>query len=331
MRTISTVTLLSALTFVLCLNLSCALAEERYRVLVVQSYEADYLWEIEIREELEKALEHKADLSFFYLNTKSNFADGKKRAEEAYALFKRLNPDGVIAVDDNAQSLFVVPYLKDKTDVPVIFCGVNEDPDLYGYPASNVTGVLERYHFEEILAFNRQIAGRTERFAVMVNKSPLASTMVRLLEKRTSFSAELIAILQPETVEEAEQMAREYREQVDLLLLLTLKGICNNKGLPVDDTQAIAAVVREFAKPTAATAEFVIKHGALSGVLASGQEQGWRAADLLLKAMSGVSIAELPITKNYFGRRMVNVTTMKSLDIVPDTMTLRGVDLVSGP
>ena len=64
------------------------------------------------------------------MDTKKNIEGGVRKAKDAYELYRRLQPDGVIAADDNAQSMFVVPYLKDRYDVPVIFCGVNALPDL---------------------------------------------------------------------------------------------------------------------------------------------------------------------------------------------------------
>lgn len=308
---------------------SFGVAGGRPKVLVVFSYEPDYLWEVEIREELEKALGHRAELTFFYMNTKVDLKNGPTKAAEAYKLFLSLQPDGVISVDDNAQELFVVPYLKNKTKVPVIFCGVNADPNIYGYPAENVTGILERYHFEETLALNRQLAGKTDRFVLMVNRSPLAQLVVNQLEKeKNNLSAELVAVLQPETLPDALEMAKKYRHQADLLVLLTLKGIVDQQGQPVSDAEAISSVAAAFNKPTAATAEFVIRNGVLSGVLASGQEQGEQAALMLSKALRGLPVKDMPVIRNHQGRRMINVTTMKRLGIIPEPMAIRGATLV---
>jgi len=296
---------------------------------VVFSYEPDYLWEVEIREGLEKVLGQHAQLTLFYMNTKVDLNNGPVKAAEAYEIFKSLQPDGVISVDDNAQEMFVVPYLKNKTTVPVVFCGVNADPEVYGFPAENVTGILERYHFEETLALNRQLAGKTDRFVVMVNRSPLADLVVKQLERdKNGLSAELLAVLQPETLSEALEMVKEYRHQADLLMLLTLKGIVDGQGQPVGDVEAISNVATAFNKPTAATAEFVIKSGVLSGVLASGQEQGRQAAFMLKEALRGISLKDIPVTRNYQGKRMINVTVMKQLGIVPGPMAIRGATLV---
>lgn len=321
--------------WVLLICLSCffcpssALAGERFKVLVVFSYEDDYFWDVEIHEEIEKVLSPYADLTFFYMNTKVALAGGAEKAAEAFALYQKMQPDGVIAVDDNAQSLFVVPYLKNRVSTPVIFCGVNAEPKTYGYPAENVSGILERYHFEEILSLNRQIAGRTETFALMVNESPLANLITRELKtEKNKLSSEMVAVLRPKTLAQAVDMVQDIRDKVDLLMLLTLKGLVDDDGKPVSDAEAISTVVKAFNKPTAATAAFVVKNGALSGVLTTGQEQGNMAAMMLLRAIRGVPVDQLPVTRNYRGKRMINVSTMKRLGIVPEPLALRGAKLV---
>ena len=68
-----------------------------------------------------------------YKRQKADRASGPKCAEEAYALFQQFQPDGVIAADDDAQAMFVAPFLKDKTDKPVMFNGVNTEPDPVSY------------------------------------------------------------------------------------------------------------------------------------------------------------------------------------------------------
>ncbi|PLY01221.1 MAG: ABC transporter substrate-binding protein [Desulfuromonas sp.] len=308
---------------------SPACAAEHYKVLVVFSYEPDYFWEREIREGVEDVFASAVELSYFYMNTKEDPAGGEARAAEAFARYQALKPDGVIAADDVAQELFVVPYLKNKVKTPVTFCGVNAEPEVYGYPAENVTGILERFHLEETLSFNRQLAGQTDTFAVMVNKSLLADLVSTQLEKdRDKLSARLVGVLQPETLTEAVAMAKEYREKTDLLLLLTLKGVVDGQGKLVSDAEAIAAVLKAYAKPVCATTEFVIRQGALCGVLASGQEQGRKAAEMLLKLLQGVALSELPVTRNFQGERMINATVMKELELVPSPLALRGATLV---
>ncbi len=308
---------------------SPTLSEERFKVLVVFSYEQDYLWDVEIREAIETVLKPYADLTFFYMNTKVAIEHGAGKAAEAFSLYQKIHPDGVIAVDDNAQSLFVVPYLKNRVSTPVIFCGVNGKPETYGYPADNVSGILERYHFEESLSLNRQLTGKTETFALMVNESPLADLMANQLKtEKAGLSAEMVTLLRPKTLSQAVNMAENIRDNVDLLMILTLKGLVDNEGKPVSDAKAISTVVDTFNKPTTATAAFAIKNGVLSGVLTTGLEQGEQAAQMLLQTLHGVPMEQLPITRNFRGKRMINVSTLRQLGISPQPLVLRGAELV---
>ncbi len=317
------------LTLVLLTSSTHAIAA--YKVLVVMSYEDDYLWTAEIREGIERSFGNQAELTFYYMNTKNELAKGAERAAEAYQLYLKLQPDGVIAADDNAQSMFVVPYLRDKVKTPVMFCGVNGDPESYGYPATNVSGILERYHFEETLAFNRQFDEHIKRFVYMGKAGSTADLeemqLNRLIAER-KLSAELVAFLRPNTRQQALDMAREYRENADLLIVGSLQGVTDEAGKPLNETDVLPEVFRAFNKPSGAINSYTVKYGALAAVVKSGHEQGNVATRMLLQAMQGTPLADLPITRNYRGSRMLNVTTMKQLGIVPKPIFMQGAELV---
>lgn len=311
------------------LSAAPALAEKPKKVLVVFSYEKDFPWDVEIREGIESIFKEGVAVTYFYMDTKVNLAAGEQKAAEAYALYQKLQPDGVIVADDNAQSMFVVPYLKDKVRTPVMFCGVNADPEIYGYPASNVSGILERFHLEETIAFSRQFVPEIKTFAFLIKDSPVAKLIqTQLNQDGPKLSARLVAFAQVGTETQALQAVAELRGRADLLLIESLQGVLSSNGQPVKEQELVAKVVRKFAGPTAATNAYTVKYGALSAVIKTGQEQGSKAAQMLGQAMQGVPIAELQVTRNYRGKRLVNVTTMQKLEITPDPMVLRGVELV---
>jgi ABC-type uncharacterized transport system substrate-binding protein len=60
----------------------------------------------------------------------------------------------------------------------------------------------------------------------------------------------------------------------------------------------------------------------------TGQEQGATAAGMLLKAMKGTPVSEIPITRNQHGRAMINVTVMNAFGIKPKPIFLKGTELV---
>jgi ABC-type uncharacterized transport system substrate-binding protein len=49
---------------------------------------------------------------------------------------------------------------------------------------------------------------------------------------------------------------------------------------------------------------------------------------MLLKAMGGTSVSEIPITRNWQYRPIINVTVMKKMGIKPKSILLQGAELV---
>jgi len=308
-------------------------AVEPYQVMVVSSYSPEYHWTQEVNQGIRTVLGDRAELHFFYLETKRSIARGTAKAEKIYRQFLKMQPDGVIAVDDNAQWLFVKPYLADRFATPVIFCGVNADPGIYGYPATNVSGVIERVHFSENLAFSIQLDPSIQSFAFMARMSPTTDQIVRQLKfELTAGKLVLpnVAVLRPQTLSEAVTMAEKQRGLADCLLLDTLEGVLDDDGVPLTDAQAIPEVLRAFGGASASTNARGVDYGALSGVVKSGFEQGEKAARMLLQVLLGTPLEELPVQRNYRGIRRINVTTLKQLELVPDPMFLRGAELVRG-
>ena len=78
------------------------------------------------------------------MDTKRNKSDEYKIAvgREARDLILSWQPDVVITADDNAAKYLIQPYFKDSA-TPFVFCGVNWTAEEYGFPYSNVTGIVE--------------------------------------------------------------------------------------------------------------------------------------------------------------------------------------------
>ncbi len=299
------------------------------KVLVVFSYEEDFPWDVEIREGIEATFKGQAELHYYYMDTKVNLATGAQKAAGAFALYQALQPAGVIAADDNAQAMFVVPYLRDKVETPVIFCGVNAAPERYGYPSRNVTGILERFHLEETIAFSRQFSPQIKTFAFLIKQGPVAELIQKQLAADAgNLSAELVAFHPVSRSAEALAVAAGLRGKADLLLIESLQGVVDDRGRTIPEKRLVAQVVDVFAGPTAATNAYTVRYGALNAVIKSGREQGSVAAQMLRKAMQGTPVAELPVTRNYQGKRMLNLGSMQKLGISPPAMALRGAELV---
>lgn len=225
--------------------------------------------------------------------------------------------------------MFVVPYLKDKVDIPVVFCGVNSDPDEYGYPASNVTGVLERAHFLQSVIFFQQLVPSAKTLGFIVRDSPTGRGVVQQAQRElAAYSGISVVFKLPKTLDEAIMATEEFKTHSDGLYITFMDGLQDAAGTPLSDKDVAPILMKTFGKPTCSDWRPIVEYGALCGVITTGKEQGSTAAEMLVKAINGTPVSEIPITKDKQGARVLNVTTMKALGIKPKPHILKGVEFV---
>jgi ABC-type uncharacterized transport system substrate-binding protein len=299
------------------------------KVLVVMSYEETNPWCQEIKEGIDSILADYCEIKYFYMNTKRNIKGGPKKAKEAFTLYKKLQPDGVIAADDPVQSMFVVPYLKNKVKTPVMFNGVNAESDQYGYPASNISGILERSHTRESIAFAKQLIPSINTVGFIARDSLSGRSIQKQVQNESdTYPAKLIDFKLVKTIKQALTVIKDYREKADLIGAFATNGLLDDNGNPLDNKQVTNIITKAFGKPMIGANKFHVRFGALCSVIKTGQTQGRVAAEMLLKAMQGTPVSDLPITVNKHGKRMINATVMRSLGIEPKRRMLIGAELV---
>ena len=300
-----------------------------YKILVVMSYEEENPWCIQIKEGIDSVFAGDSEIKYFYMDTKKNFEGGVRKAKDAYEVYKRFRPDGVIAADDNAQSLFVLPYLKDKDKTPVMFCAVNEEPEKYGYPASNVSGILERDFIGESIAFAKQLVPSIHMVGFLAKDSPSGRAILKQVEiESDTYLAKFAGFKLVKTIKETLAVLEDYEKRSDALFITSTNGILDTDGKSLDNEQVTKIVAKFYKKPLIGANDFHVRYGVLCAVIKSGNAQGRVSAEMLLKAIKGTPVNHIPITLNKYGKRMLNVTVMNELGIRPKRRVLVGTELV---
>ena len=306
-----------------------AASPAEFKVLVVMSYEADNPWVKEIRAGVESVLGPMNDIVYFYLNTKVDRDGGPRRAQEAYDLYQRLQPQGVIAADDDAQAMFVVPFLREKVGTPVMFNGVNAAAEQYGFPASNVSGVLERAHVRESLAFIKQLLPTVQRACFITNDVPAGLALrTQVEEDQATYPAKVGGFHLVKRADDIEALGDTLRTNCDTLFIDSLEGILDLESKPMNNAQAVALLGRVYPGPILGGNRYQVEQGAWAAVVKTGQEQGETSADMLLRAMRGTPVAEIPVTRNSRGQRVINITAIEAHEIPLRPTVLRGAALV---
>ncbi len=299
------------------------------RVLAVMSYGPDNGSESETRKGLTDRLKNQV-VKYIFLDTKKYLNQGAKRAREAYKEYKEFKPDAVVVVNNNAQRLFVLPYLKDKEQVPVIFCGVKNEAEKYDYPTAQITGVLEKKHYNESIGFAQVIVPDIKHLGVIYKDNPAnKANIAQIKEEKGHYSSRITAIRAVKTLKAAKGVMREFNHSVDAVLVLNLTGITDDSGRPLNSRQVMNLVLPVCRRPTIATELWEVKSGVLCGVLNSNREQGEQAADFLYQIWRGTAIEGLSLTENHNSCRYLNITTLKRLGLPLSAMATIGTKIIT--
>ncbi|MGH1463175.1 MAG: ABC transporter substrate-binding protein [Neptuniibacter sp.] len=302
-----------------------------YKVLVVMSYEEDFHWSKSIKVGIESALLTHADLTFFYMDTKVNRSGGPEKAKEAFEVYKAIQPDGVITIDDNAQSMFVLPYLKGKVSTPIMFAGVNAEPSVYGFPNKHISGVLERGHIRESIAFLKQLMPDVNSVGFLVKDSASGKAVIsQVALEKEAYPALSCGIKYVKNDVDVDTASAELEKLCDAVYIDGAAGINKSGGGTFTYTELFSRVDKQFSGPIIGANRHHVESGAFSAVIKTGYEQGETSARMLLKAMQGTPLAELPITRNYRGRRVLSALALKKFNISPRPVLLKGVELIRG-
>jgi ABC-type uncharacterized transport system substrate-binding protein len=284
-------------------------------MLLVHSYHEGYRWDDTITEGVRSAIQGTGlELDIFYMDAKRHTdeawkIDAGRRARERV---NEYHPDVILAADDDAQQYFAVSYM--NTALPVVFTGVDADPSKYGYPATNVTGIIERPHFKESLALAQRLCP-IKRIAVL---SCHDSTSVLALGfmKQEQLDVEVVEWLMVDNLDDWKKAVERYNRSVDAIVIRSYQAVKKPGSAENVVARDVAAWTSEHATiPTIAFHDFEIEDGLLVGVVKSGQEYGRIPAEYALRILAGTPPSSLPIIKPRKGIKMINRTTARRLGI----------------
>lgn len=299
------------------------------KVLLVQSYHAEYPWVVAINRGVTARL-NAAGIPFdiFYMDTKRKTDEPWKKAAGQLAQKKvaEYQPGVIIAADDNAQQYFGRTLVDGP--MPLVFCGVNHDPTRYGYPARNVTGIIERPNLKQTLGLLARF--RTiKSFALISDDDPTSVGTLNHL-KQGNYDATLVETRNIGTFDDWKRAIDEFNGKVDALGIFnyhTLKRAGETQSM--NPKEVMAWTSEHLTIPSMGFQDFTIQDGALLGTAESGDEQGEKAADYAIRLMQGTGASALPVIQGEQGVMMLNRSTAERLKIQLDESKLGDVKVVS--
>lgn len=292
------------------------------KVLFIDSYHFGYEWSNAVIDGVRQVLNQpEAELRIFRMDTKRNQSEDFKRqaALQAKALIESYQPDVVIASDDNASKYLIQPYYR-NTDLPIVFCGVNWDASVYGYPYTNATGMVEVELLEPLVAQLRQLA-KGDKIGFLAIGGTTS-------EKDNAYHAKVLGKPYDKTY-----YVMTYQEWKDCFLKLQDEVhfliIGNPQGLSGwDENDFIDFAARHTRIPTGATIHWVKKF-TLMGYMRVPQEQGRWAAMAALKILHGTPPSAIPMAQNQQGKLIINMRLAKRLGVTFDPAVFKRAEIIN--
>lgn len=307
----------------------CACDKSESTVLLIFSYHAEYTWHAEEARGVEEVLQREG-ISFetFYLDTKRHTGNEweEQIAAEAREKIDEYDPDLVIVFDDNACALVATHYVGES--LPFVFCGVNADPAEYGFPAINVTGVLERPDLRGSAELLRQLVLDAEKAVLILDASPSAEGFAKGLEG-VSLPVEITEVYFTNDFAEWQAKVLEVQSEVDAIGLFTyhtLRRQGEEESMSPDEV--LQWTLENSRLPEFVTLDFTIEGGALCGVVLSAYEQGKAAAEIAIRILAGEKPSDIPVAIPQATRAIVNAARAMELGIEIGEETLAEIELV---
>jgi hypothetical protein len=287
------------------------MAAENYtgkKILHIDSYHAGFEWSDGIVQGVRDVLEKsEVELKVVHMDTKRNASEEFKKsaALRVKAAIEKFKPDVVIASDDNASKYVIVPYYK-NADLPVVFCAVNWDASIYGFPCKNVTGMVEVALIPELIKHLKRYA-KGDRIG-FIAADRLSS------KKEYQYHRELLNISYTQayyanTFQEWKKMFLKLQNEADMAIFISRVGITG-----WDDRQAQTLVENHLKIPMGTRNRWDMPFS-LIGIANIPEEQGAWAARAALKILEGVPPNKIPLTRNKQGKLFFNLRIGKKLGI----------------
>lgn len=282
-------------TCLFCLSFLCAVsAQAKPKVLFIESYHSEYAWDQEITKGLESVFQDKVELFNFQMDTKRlNAAAYTERADLAWQYYLKVAPDIVVVFDDNALMLLSGRFL--KTDTPVVYVGINNNPRNYVPLGRNITGVLERPLYKRTIKYLKELFSLNKgKVLILLDKGTTSQVFTDSVFKGrkslviSGITTDIALFSEFGNWQESVKNARENGYEA---IVIGLYHRVFENGLHVDGNDVLEWTSKNSPVPVFAFWEMSVGKGkAVGGMVLSGEEQGRAAAKMVLDILGGASI-----------------------------------------
>jgi hypothetical protein len=290
------------------------------KVLYVDSYHQGYPWSDKLETGLRKALGSRSngpdkfdggpdsiELRVCRLNSKRERSPEQieRAVLQARTMIDEWQPDVVVMSDDGAAKHLIMPYYV-GSDQPVVFCGLNGNPADYGFPARNITGMVEKAPYAATLT---RLSAFAKGDRVGMIGALGFSNQQEVAHAQALLGLQDADIKMVRNFEAWKAAYAELQEQADMVIMINCFGIDG-----WDSDAAKTFVMNHTTKPTGTVSDTNVGF-ALLGEVKIAEEQGWWAGRTTLRILEGTSPSEIAVVANKRSKLYLNMELAKRMGI----------------
>ncbi len=286
------------------------------RVIFIDSYHSGYAWSAGVVAGARSILKPSGvEFKVFSMDTKRHQDEAfiKDSALKARAVIEQFNPDVIIACDDNASKYLIEPFYKNHS-IPVVFCGINWDASVYGYPYKNATGMIEISMMAELVKeLKRYAKGKT--IGILAGNVISDRKSVKNYEDKAKVKFDRKIFVSD--IKQWKQSYLQLQNEVDILIIENSMSIT---GWKAEDIYPL--ILKNTQVPTGSV-QINMQPYVLIGFLQVPEEQGIYTAKTALRILAGESPENIPLVTNHQVIASVNLDLAEKLGIVFELEFLR--------
>lgn len=274
------------------------ISANRPRILILHSYDPSYVWTRDINVGLERVLESKS-----WIDIRYQYMDGKKHSSKDYQrragisarkVIDNMEPDVLIAIDDNAQK-YAAMFYANHPKIKIVFAGINGSVQPYGYnEANNVTGILERKPVRALVELMKTISDNTggsehPRAVFLSDESHSTERDANYMETQDWAPAVYEGRVAFGTFEDWQSYVLNAAENTDFLLVGGYRKLrrSGDDGSKVPSSEVAKWTEQNSPVPVIGMNVFNTNDGVMASVGVSPYEQGVVAANMALDLIAG--------------------------------------------
>lgn len=261
------------------------------KCLYISSYHQGYAWSDGVERGLRSKLEGHCEIRQFDMDSKRNKDKPliQKAADKARQIITSWQPDVVITSDDNAAKYVIQQYYREG-NTPFVFCGVNWTADEYGFPYSNVTGIIEVAPLQAMLEHAKDFSKSSNAVYLGANTLTEKKNLGRMQQ-----AAEKLGIaLKGKLVNHSTEWRDAYlsAQQAGFIVMGSSSGI-KQWDMPEQSDFAI-----KHSKKLVVTSHDWMMPVSTVGFTKIPEEHGEWAAMAAIEILGGLAVSDIPIVAN---------------------------------